>query len=74
MAKEVADMDDEVDNLYGETIQQLFKINQEQPEKIDQITQLLFICRFLERTADHITNIAEHVFYLVKGKHYDLNE
>jgi len=36
--------------------------------------QMLFICRYLERAADHITNIAEYVFYLVKGKHYDLNE
>lgn len=74
LAKEVAKMDDEVDELYGQTIQHLFQVNRVQPENIDNVTQLLFICRFLERTADHITNIAENVFYLVKGKHYDLNE
>src|SRR5690606_31444265 len=74
LAKEVAKMDDEVDDLYGKTIKMLFQINRDQPENINNVTQLLFICRFLERTADHITNIAENVFYLVKGKHYDLNE
>ena len=74
LAKKVADMDDEVDRLYGETIRELFKLNQERPESFDMVTQLLLICRYLERTADHITNVAENVIYLVKGKHFDLNE
>jgi phosphate transport system protein len=72
-AKRVSKMDDEVDNLYGETIKELLRINAEKPEFISQITQLSFICRYLERAADHMTNIAEHVFYMVKGKRYDLN-
>lgn len=74
LAKKVAEMDDQVDNLYGETIIELFKLNNEKSDNLPQITQMLFICRFLERAADHITNIAEYVFYLVKGKHYDLND
>lgn len=73
-AKQVADMDDEVDALYGETIQELLRINQEKPDYLAQITQLSFICRYLERAADHVTNIAENTFYLVKGRHYDLND
>lgn len=72
-AKQVADMDDEVDSLYGETIKELLQLNLEKPEFIPQITQLSFICRYLERAADHTTNIAENVFYLVKGRRYDLN-
>jgi phosphate transport system protein len=72
-AKKVADMDDEVDSLYGETIKELLQLNLEKPEFIPQITQLSFICRYLERAADHTTNIAENVFYLVKGRRYDLN-
>ncbi|WP_442594939.1 phosphate signaling complex protein PhoU [Neobacillus sp. D3-1R] len=72
-AKEVAEMDDEVDDLYGETIKELLQLNLEKPESLAQITQLSFICRYLERAADHTTNIAEHVFYMVKGKRYDLN-
>ncbi|HYK74526.1 MAG TPA: phosphate signaling complex protein PhoU [Pseudoneobacillus sp.] len=72
-AKEVAEMDDQVDDLYGQTIKELLQKNQENPERISQITQLSFICRYLERAADHTTNIAEHVFYLVKGKRFNLN-
>lgn len=72
-AKKVSEMDDEVDSLYGETIKDLLKINLEKPESLPQITQLSFISRYIERAADHSTNIAEHVFYLVKGKRYDLN-
>ena len=74
LAKKVADLDNEVDALYGEAIKDLFALNNEKAENYDQIVQMLFINRFLERAADHITNIAEYVFYLVKGKHYDLNE
>ncbi|WP_191090635.1 phosphate signaling complex protein PhoU [Niallia endozanthoxylica] len=73
LAKKVAEMDDEVDRLYGETIQELFRLNSESSENLTQVTQFLFICRFLERAADHMTNVAEYVFYLIKGKHYDLN-
>ncbi|UII54871.1 phosphate signaling complex protein PhoU [Cytobacillus spongiae] len=72
-AKKVAEMDDEVDSLYGQTIQELLRLNQEKPEYLAQITQLSFTSRYLERAADHVTNIAESVFYLVKGLHYDLN-
>lgn len=74
IAKNVADMDDKVDELYGETIRELLEINRTQPDNIAQITQLSFVCRYLERAADHVTNVAESIFYLVKGRHYDLNE
>lgn len=74
LAKKVADMDDQVDILYGETIAELFELNKEHPKNLPQVMQMLFICRFLERAADHITNISEYIFYLVKGRHYDLNE
>lgn len=72
-AREIASLDDEVDSLYGQTIQLLLKVGTEQPDKLSQITQLSLVCRYLERSADHATNIAEQLFYLVKGRHYDLN-
>lgn len=72
-AKKVADMDDQVDELYGQAIQELMKINLQYPELMAQITQLSFTCRYLERAADHMTNISEHIFYLVKGRQFDLN-
>jgi phosphate transport system protein len=73
-AKQVAQMDDQVDDLYGQTIKDLLSLAQSKPEQLAQITQLSFISRYLERAADHVTNIAENVFYLVKGKRYDLNQ
>lgn len=72
-AKEIADLDDYVDDLYGATVELLIRKAGENPEAIKQITHLSFICRYLERSADHATNIAEHLFYLVKGRHYELN-
>lgn len=73
-ARQVAQMDDEVDDLYGQTIRDLLTLSQSKPEFLAQITQLSFISRYIERSADHVTNIAENVFYLVKGKRYDLNQ
>jgi phosphate transport system protein len=74
LAKKVAEMDDEVDELSKRTIRDLLELSSKHPESISQITQLAFVARFIERVADHITNIAESIFYLVKGRHYDLNE
>lgn len=72
-AKEIAELDDYVDDLYGATVTLLLRAGAENPAHIHQITHLTFVCRYLERSADHATNIAEHLFYLVKGKHYELN-
>lgn len=73
-AKQIADMDDEVDDLYGVWMHKLLSINQQHPEYMPQMTQLSLVCRYLERTGDRVTNISENIFYLVKGKHYALNE
>ena len=53
--------------------EQLLKVCAEQSDNFSQIIELSFICRYLERSADHATNIAEHLFYLVNGRHSDLN-
>jgi len=73
-AKEIADLDDYIDDLYGATVELLLRTGSERPEAIKEVTHLAFIARYLERTADHATNIAEHLFYLVKGQHLDLND
>ncbi len=72
-AKKVEEMDDEVDDLYKQSIKDLLEINQHSPEFMSQVSQLIFVCRYLERAADHVTNIGENVFFLVKGRRYDLN-
>ncbi|MGB6407390.1 MAG: phosphate signaling complex protein PhoU [Planococcus donghaensis] len=73
-AKEIAELDDQVDDLYGDVIRKLIQAGGENPDKLGQITQLAFISRYMERSADHATNIAEQLFYLVRGRHYDLNK
>ncbi|WP_246943949.1 phosphate signaling complex protein PhoU [Bacillus pinisoli] len=72
-AYEIAAKDDVVDRLYGETIQKLLNLMAVRPEAVPQLTQLAFICRYLERVGDHVTNIAENIIYLVKGERVDLN-
>ena len=71
-AKEIANLDDEVDELTGNTLNNLMKLSVSN-EQVAQVTSLSYVCRCIERAADHATNIAEHLFYLVKGKHYELN-
>ncbi|WP_153123467.1 phosphate signaling complex protein PhoU [Peribacillus tepidiphilus] len=70
LAKKIAEMDDEVDALYGEIIVNLLKHSNDNQQ---QVTQFSFVARYLERTADHATNVAESIYYLVRGRHFDLN-
>lgn len=72
-AKKIAKLDDEVDEMYGQAIRALLSVGVENPSQLSQVTQLSFVCRYLERSADHATNMAERVLYLLKGKHYELN-
>ncbi len=74
LAKEVAELDDQVDDYYAETYKKITEYLRANPEETTQLVQLLFINRYLERTADHITNIAESAAYLIKGQIYDLNQ
>lgn len=74
LARNVAKVDDEVDEAYGRLTKELLELMTQKPEYISQITQLLFICRNVERVGDHSTNISESVLYLIKGKRYDLNQ
>ncbi|WP_277587219.1 phosphate signaling complex protein PhoU [Psychrobacillus antarcticus] len=72
-AKNIAKLDDEVDEMYGHIIRTLLTAGINNPALLSQVTQLSFVCRYLERSADHATNIAERLLYLLKGKHYELN-
>jgi phosphate transport system protein len=74
LAKELAEMDDYVDETYGKIIKELLELMTKNPDHLSQISQLLFVCRYIERTADHATNIAESIIFLVKGKRYGLND
>lgn len=73
LAIQTAKADDEVDELYGKIIKELLELMPSNPNSINQITQLAFISRHIERVADHTTNMAEHIIYMVKAKKVDLN-
>ena len=74
LAESVGKDDDEVDMLYSQIFRELLVIMMENPKTISQATQLLFVGRWLERIADHATNIAEEVIFLVTGEKKNLNE
>ena len=68
LAEEVIARDDEVDQLNYQMYRELLSYMAEDPHTIPRATRLLFISKYLERIADHATNIAEMVVYMVKGR------
>jgi phosphate transport system protein len=74
LAYKMAQMDDEVDQLHSQILRELFTYIMENSRHVNQALQLCFVSRYLERMADHATNIGESVVYLVQGKRPDLND
>lgn len=74
LAYNCAQKDDDVDFMFGKLIQELLKLIPHNPNSTNQIIQLAFVCRFIERIADHSTNIVENVIFLETGKRYNLNK
>ncbi len=67
LARSVLSSDDAVDNMRTASYHELISFMEKNPEGISQALYLLSTVRNLERVADHATNIAEDVLYLVKG-------
>jgi phosphate transport system protein len=68
MARKVCERDDEVDNLNDQIIRELISYMLEDRANIKRALDLILVSRFLERIADHATNVAEDVIYMVEGK------
>jgi phosphate transport system protein len=68
LAKQVIISDDVIDNLNHQIIRELFTYIAEDMRKTKAVISLIQISSALERIADHATNIAELVFYIVEGK------
>jgi phosphate transport system protein len=66
-AYKVVTKDDEVDRIKVEAYDRIKAAMKEHPDKIGYLINLLLISRHLERLADHTTNIAEEVIYLIEG-------
>jgi phosphate transport system protein len=67
MARSVLASDDAVDSLRTASYHELVSFMEKDPQNIPQALDLIGITRSLERIADHSTNIAEDVLFLVKG-------
>lgn len=59
--------DAEVDEMYTSLFRELLTYMMEDPRNITPCTHLLFVARNIERIGDHATNIAETVYFLVRG-------
>jgi phosphate transport system protein len=76
MAFRILTLDDAVDDIQGNAYSQIKQAMREHPEEMTYLINLYLISRHLERVADHATNIAEEVIYLIEGeivRHEDFN-
>ena len=68
LARQVCAEDAAVDALKEQVFRELLTFMMEDARTIPRAIRLILISRFLERVADHATNIAEMVVYMVEGK------
>ncbi|HIS56492.1 MAG: phosphate signaling complex protein PhoU [Lachnospiraceae bacterium] len=67
-ANQAADQDDLQDDYFEKTVLELTVRMEKQPKEIAQYVDYLMIAKYLERMADHTTNLAEWIAYMVKGE------
>jgi phosphate transport system protein len=67
MARSVLKSDDAVDQMRDTVYDELVQYMEAEPSSIRECIHLMFVARNLERIADHATNIAEDVVFLVEG-------
>ena len=67
LAVQVCDDDDQVDAAFKELREELLTLTQQEPSRIFPASYLLLAVVYLERIADHATNIAERVYYIETG-------
>ncbi len=68
LAQQVRLEDDQVDALTHQIFRELLSYMMEDPHTIARATRIMFIAKYIERIADHSTNIAEMVIYMVEGR------
>ena len=66
-AKAVVDRDDEVDNLYNVVFRNILDAMIDDPAAVHLCIHQLSVAKYLERMADHATNLAEQVVFMVEG-------
>ena len=66
-ARIICQRDELVDNLNSELIEEVVNVMKQHPELVEPSLHLFSVIRHVERVADHATNIAEDVVYLVEA-------
>lgn len=69
----VANEDFEVDSLYRQVRDELIALVQQKPEIAPAAIELILVARYLERIADHITNVGERIAYMETGEVKELH-
>ncbi|HTQ07716.1 MAG TPA: phosphate signaling complex protein PhoU [Polyangiaceae bacterium] len=67
-AEQVMDRDETVDRLHAAIIPELVSLMTNDPAAVPRSIRLISIAKYLERIADHATNIAEMVVFMVRGQ------
>jgi phosphate transport system protein len=68
LALEVCAADDEIDQVHQQSLRDLLRTMNDEPVTAARGIRLLFVSKYLERVADHATNIAEMVIFMVRGQ------
>ena len=68
LARDVIKRDDEEDRLKSQTFNELVTLMQRDASAIQRGMDIILVARNLERIADHATNVAEDVIFMVLGK------
>ena len=71
MAINVWESDEQIDDLTNLCMQEVIKYLKENENNLSDGTHLLFVTKNIERIGDHTTNIAEQVYYLVRGEYLE---
>lgn len=68
-ASTIIKMDERIDELYDRLKKYLIHLMTVDTANIDQLVEMLLICKYVERIADHAQNVAEWVLYFIQGRH-----
>jgi len=68
LAAEVLNNEEAVDEMHWHNLDVIKKEIVRQPEHVDALINYLSVSRYLERIADHVTNLGEEVIYIVDGE------
>ena len=72
-ARAVCARDDELDAMYNAAYEDSMALMSANPDRVRQLTHMLFVAHHLERLGDRVTNIGEDVVYVATGQVEDLN-